>query len=157
MLIYGFEDFTFLYTTCIFLIVSCPCALVISVPLGFFGGIGAASRIGVLVKGSNYLEALSQVRAFVFDKTGTLTKGAFDVLRAIPSDRDVISEEGLVRLAAYAESYSTHPIAVSLQNAYNQPFLPEMVYTMMMSLLIYKPLVRLNLWLKRLEEGVPES
>lgn len=112
---------------CIFLIVSCPCALVISVPLGFFGGIGAASRIGVLVKGSNYLEALSQVRAFVFDKTGTITHGEFEVIKSIPGKKATISEEGLVKLAAYAEGFSTHPIARSLQEACGEQLLIERI------------------------------
>ncbi len=108
---------------CIFLVVSCPCALVISVPLGFFGGIGAASRIGVLVKGSNYLEALAHVRTVVFDKTGTLTKGEFRVSRVIPAAGED-SEEAKARLlehAAYAECYSTHPIAQSIREAYGRP------------------------------------
>ncbi len=101
---------------CIFLVVSCPCALVISVPLGFFGGIGAASRIGVLVKGSNYLEVLSYVKTIVFDKTGTLTKGEFRVSEVLPESG--YSEKDLLEMAAYAEHYSTHPIAVSVCDAY---------------------------------------
>ena len=112
---------------CIFLIVSCPCALVISVPLGFFGGIGAASRIGVLVKGSNFLEALSRVRAFVFDKTGTITRGEFEVIKAVPGKKATISEAGLIKLAAYAEGFSTHPIARSLQDACGEQLLIERV------------------------------
>lgn len=100
---------------CIFLVVSCPCALVISVPLGFFGGIGAASRIGVLVKGSNFLEALAGVETVVFDKTGTLTKGEFKVSEVITNG---IEEAELLRYAAIAESYSTHPIAESIKEAY---------------------------------------
>lgn len=100
---------------CIFLVISCPCALVISVPLSFFGGIGAASRIGVLVKGSNYLEAVSELDTVVFDKTGTLTKGEFKVTELHPSG---ISEAELLELAAYAENYSTHPIAESIREAY---------------------------------------
>lgn len=99
---------------CIFLIVSCPCALVISVPLGFFGGIGAASRIGVLVKGSNYLEMLAYVKAFVFDKTGTITKGEFAVLEVIPTG----DEESLLAMAGELEKFSTHPIAQSIVAAY---------------------------------------
>lgn len=95
---------------CIFLVISCPCALVISVPLGFFGGIGAASRIGVLVKGSNYLELVSSLDTVVFDKTGTLTKGEFSVQE--------YSSQDLLFLAAHAEGYSNHPIAVSLREAY---------------------------------------
>lgn len=100
---------------CIFLVVSCPCALVISVPLGFFGGIGAASRIGVLVKGSNFLEALAGVETVVFDKTGTLTKGEFKVSEVITQGT---METELLRFAAIAESYSTHPIAESIKEAY---------------------------------------
>ena len=102
---------------CIFLVVSCPCALVISVPLGFFGGIGAASRIGVLVKGSNYLEALSYVKTVVFDKTGTLTKGEFRVTSVRPA-ASVPSPKALLEMAAYAESYSTHPVADAIRDAY---------------------------------------
>ena len=103
---------------CIFLVVSCPCALVISVPLGFFGGIGAASRIGVLVKGSNYLEALSQVKTVVFDKTGTLTKGEFRVTGIYPAQAAGAGESELLEMAALAESNSTHPIAESIREAY---------------------------------------
>lgn len=99
----------------IFLVISCPCALVISVPLSFFGGIGGASKRGILVKGSNYLEALSKVEAVVFDKTGTLTKGTFTVQAIHP---EIISEEKLLEIAAMAESYSDHPISLSLRSAY---------------------------------------
>ena len=102
---------------CIFLVISCPCALVISVPLSFFGGIGAASRNGVLVKGSNYLEALAQMDTIVFDKTGTLTKGEFKVTEIRPSG---MSEEELLRLAALAEHYSNHPISLSIRDAYEK-------------------------------------
>ena len=102
---------------CIFLVISCPCALVISVPLSFFGGIGAASRNGVLVKGSNYLEALAQMDTIVFDKTGTLTKGEFKVTEIRPSG---MSGEELLRLAALAEHYSNHPISLSIRDAYEQ-------------------------------------
>ena len=102
---------------CIFLVVSCPCALVISVPLGFFGGIGAASRKGILVKGSNYLEALSKLSALVFDKTGTLTKGEFKVSALRPA---VGTQEELLELAALGESYSNHPIAASVREAYGR-------------------------------------
>ena len=110
------EDFgEWIQRACIFLVISCPCALVISVPLGFFGGIGAASRNGVLVKGSNYLEALAQMDTIVFDKTGTLTKGEFKVTEVLPAG---IEEKELLRLAALAESYSTHPIAASIREAY---------------------------------------
>ncbi len=100
---------------CIFLVISCPCALVISVPLGFFGGIGAASRIGVLVKGSNYLEAVAEMTTIVFDKTGTLTKGEFRVTELHPQG---IRGEQLLELAALGEGYSSHPIAVSIREAY---------------------------------------
>lgn len=110
---------------CNFLVISCPCALVISVPLGFFGGIGAASRIGVLVKGSNYLEAVAQMNTIVFDKTGTLTKGEFKVSRI--STADGFSEKELLELAAYGEGYSTHPIAVSIREAFGQPLHLERV------------------------------
>ncbi|MBR4669893.1 MAG: cadmium-translocating P-type ATPase [Butyrivibrio sp.] len=99
---------------CIFLIVSCPCALVISVPLGFFGGIGASSKIGVLVKGSNFLEAAAGITWIVFDKTGTLTKGEFAVTEVIPDINAQINKEELVTLAAYAEASSNHPIALSI-------------------------------------------
>ncbi|WP_124100583.1 heavy metal translocating P-type ATPase [Ruminococcus sp. Marseille-P6503] len=101
----------------IFLVISCPCALVISVPLSFFGGIGGASRSGILVKGGNYLEALAAAEIVVFDKTGTLTKGVFNVT-AVHSDD--ISESRLIELAAYAESYSVHPIAKSITEAYGK-------------------------------------
>ncbi|HYF84220.1 MAG TPA: heavy metal translocating P-type ATPase [Clostridia bacterium] len=107
-----------LYRALIFLVVSCPCALVISIPLGFFGGIGSASRNGVLIKGSNYLEALNQVDTIVFDKTGTLTKGVFKVteVKALAG----ISEAELLKYAAYVESYSNHPIAASIMKAYGK-------------------------------------
>ncbi|MDE7331518.1 MAG: cadmium-translocating P-type ATPase [Lachnospiraceae bacterium] len=102
---------------CIFLVISCPCALVISVPLGFFGGIGAASRIGVLVKGSNYLEAVAEMTTIVFDKTGTLTKGEFKVQEIIPCES---TKEELLELAALGEAYSNHPIAGSIKEAYGK-------------------------------------
>ena len=104
-----------LYRALTFLVVSCPCALVISVPLTFFGGIGAASRKGILVKGSNYLDLLSKTDTVVFDKTGTLTEGVFNVTAVHP---EVISEHQLLHLAAHVERYSTHPIAISLREAY---------------------------------------
>lgn len=107
---------------CSFLVISCPCALVISVPLGFFGGIGAASSIGVLVKGSNYLEALAQMETIVFDKTGTLTKGEFDVSAVYPVNW---TEEELIELAALAESYSEHPIGIAIKKAYGKTILSE--------------------------------
>lgn len=110
--------FSWIRRACIFLVVSCPCALVISVPLGFFGGIGAASRIGVLVKGSNYLEVLSCVKTIVFDKTGTLTKGEFRVSSVLPAEG--FTEQELLKMAAYVECYSTHPIAESVRAAYKE-------------------------------------
>ena len=106
---------TWLYRALTFLIVSCPCALVISVPLSFFGGIGGASSKGILIKGSNFLEALAKVGTVVFDKTGTLTEGVFDVTAVHPEN---IDEKELLHLAAHVERYSTHPIAVSLKHAY---------------------------------------
>ena len=102
---------------CIFLVISCPCALVICVPLGFFGGIGAASKIGVLVKGSNYLEAVAEMTTIVFDKTGTLTKGEFKVTDVITENS---SKEELIELAALGEGYSNHPIANSIREAYGK-------------------------------------
>ena len=111
-------EFTeWLYRALTFLVVSCPCALVISIPLGFFGGIGGASKTGILVKGSNYLEALSNTEIVVFDKTGTLTEGVFEVQKV---EANGISEEELLKYAAYAESNSNHPISVSLRKAYNK-------------------------------------
>ena len=101
-----------------FLVISCPCALVISIPLGFFGGIGGASKCGILIKGSNYLEALSKPDSVVFDKTGTLTKGSFEVTKISPQNG--ISEGELIEYAAYAENYSNHPIALSLKKAYKK-------------------------------------
>ena len=101
-----------------FLVISCPCALIISIPLSFFGGIGCASKNGILVKGSNYLETLSDVKYFVFDKTGTLTKGVFEVTDVVPAEG--FDKDSLLEYAAYAESASTHPISVSLKKAYNQ-------------------------------------
>ena len=116
-IVLGGEFGEWIQRACIFLVISCPCALVISVPLSFFGGIGAASRIGVLVKGSNYLEAVSELDTVVFDKTGTLTKGEFKVTELYPAG---ISEDELLELAAYAENYSTHPIAESIREAYRE-------------------------------------
>lgn len=109
--------YDWLYRALIFLVISCPCALVISIPLGFFGGIGGASAHGVLVKGSNYLEALSKTETVVFDKTGTLTKGVFNVTEIVTEG---ITKEELLEMAAYAESYSNHPISVSLLKAYGK-------------------------------------
>lgn len=113
----GTEITEWVYRTLTFLVVSCPCALVISIPLGFFGGIGGASKLGVLIKGSNYLEALSKAEIIVFDKTGTLTEGVFEVQQ---TDAVSISEENLIKYAAYAESFSNHPIAISLRKAYGK-------------------------------------
>lgn len=110
----GFSDW--LYRALVFLVVSCPCALVISIPLGFFGGIGGASKRGILIKGSNYLEALTDVETVVFDKTGTLTKGIFKVTEINPQNE--FTNEELIKYAAYAESYSNHPIATSIMKAY---------------------------------------
>lgn len=102
-----------------FLVVSCPCALVISVPLSFFAGIGASSRLGILVKGSNYLEALAQTKTAVFDKTGTLTKGVFSVVEVISEGME---EEEILKLAMLAEQHSGHPIALSVKEAYNERY-----------------------------------
>lgn len=113
----GADWIEWIYRALTFLVVSCPCALVISIPLGFFGGIGGASKIGVLVKGSNYLEALSNTEIMVLDKTGTLTEGVFEVQQINPID---ISKEDLIKYATYAESFSNHPIAISLKNAYGK-------------------------------------
>lgn len=115
-----FKDLTFV--ACIkramtFLVISCPCALVISVPLSFFGGIGGASKNGILIKGSNYLESLSKTKVIVFDKTGTLTKGTFNVTKINPIG---LTEEELLKTVATAESYSPHPIAESIRRAYNK-------------------------------------
>ena len=117
----GFAEW--IQRACIFLVISCPCALVISVPVGFFGGIGAASKQGVLVKGSNYLEALSEMKTIVFDKTGTLTKGEFVVSEVIPNGWE---KEGLLEVAALAEGYSDHPISAALKKAYEEAELGEL-------------------------------
>lgn len=117
-LLFGGDWSDWLQRALIFLVISCPCALVISVPLSFFGGIGGASKQGILVKGSNYLEALAKTETVVFDKTGTLTKGTFQVTAVHP---DRISEGELLELAAMAESYSEHPISRSLREAYQKP------------------------------------
>ena len=105
------------YRALSFLVVSCPCALVISIPLSFFGGIGGASKMGILIKGSNYLEALASTEIAVFDKTGTLTKGVFEVQKI---ETNNISKDELLEIAAYAENYSNHPIAKSIKNAYKK-------------------------------------
>ena len=114
------KDATFsdwIYRALSFLVVSCPCALVISIPLSFFGGIGAASKMGILIKGSNYLEAISNTEIIVFDKTGTLTEGVFEVQKI---EAIGISKEELIKIAAYAENYSNHPISLSVKEAYNE-------------------------------------
>ncbi|MBW4083812.1 heavy metal translocating P-type ATPase [Paenibacillus sp. S150] len=112
----AFSDW--IYRALVFLVISCPCALVVSIPLGFFGGIGAASKTGILVKGSNYLEALNNVKYVVFDKTGTLTKGAFKVTGINPAGE--LSDAELLEYAAFAELHSTHPIAESIRVAYGK-------------------------------------
>lgn len=109
----------------VFLVISCPCALVISIPLGFFGGIGGASKRGVLIKGSNYLEALTKLDTVVFDKTGTLTKGVFKVTNIAPAGD--FTPEQVLELAAYTESFSNHPIALSIRKAYGQDIAQEKV------------------------------
>ena len=108
---------TWIYRALTFLVVSCPCAFVIAIPLSFFSGIGASSKIGVLIKGSNYLELLSDVKTFVFDKTGTLTAGVFEVVKVYPNN---VSDTELLENAALAEEYSSHPIAVSIKKAYEE-------------------------------------
>ena len=118
LVIQGATFSDWIYRALSFLVVSCPCALVISIPLSFFGGIGGASKKGILIKGSNYLEALSNTEIAVFDKTGTLTKGVFEVQEVKPVD---ISNEELLKIAAYAEHYSNHPISKSIKQAYHKP------------------------------------
>ena len=108
---------TWIYRALTFLVVSCPCAFVIAIPLSFFSGIGASSKIGVLIKGSNYLELLSDIKTFVFDKTGTLTAGVFEVVKIYPNN---VSDTELLENAALAEEYSSHPIAVSIKKAYEE-------------------------------------
>lgn len=107
-----------LRSACIFLVISCPCALVISVPLSFFGGIGAASKAGILIKGSNYIEAVSKLSTIIFDKTGTLTKGDFKVVQILPQEG--YTENEVLEVAAYGEGMSNHPIALSIREAYGQ-------------------------------------
>ncbi|WML37638.1 heavy metal translocating P-type ATPase [Clostridium sp. OS1-26] len=114
-----------IYRALAFLVVSCPCALVVSIPLGFFGGIGGASKNGILVKGGNYLEALNNVEVVVFDKTGTLTKGIFKVTEV--KSQNNISKNELITYAAYAESYSNHPIATSILNAYGREVVKDSI------------------------------
>ena len=115
-IIFGGNFFDWLQRACIFLVISCPCALVISVPLSFFGGIGAASASGILVKGGNYLEVAADLDTIVFDKTGTLTKGEFEVNELLTADG--VSEAELLEAAAYAENFSDHPIAASIKRAF---------------------------------------
>ncbi|NMA54490.1 MAG: cadmium-translocating P-type ATPase [Firmicutes bacterium] len=116
---------TWLYHSLVLLVISCPCALVLSIPLGYFGGIGNASRQGILIKGGNFLDALANLRTVVFDKTGTLTEGVFAVreIRAQPG----FTEAEILRYAAYAEAFSTHPIAESIKQAYGQEIEPRAV------------------------------
>lgn len=115
---------TWVYRALVFLVVSCPCALVISIPLSFFGGLGGAAKKGILFKGSNYLEAMSQAKYFVFDKTGTLTKGVFRVQTVHPHG---MTPEELLKYAAYAEFYSTHPISASLKHGFGQEIDPKKI------------------------------
>ncbi|NME96453.1 cadmium-translocating P-type ATPase [Clostridium cochlearium] len=114
----SYEFSKWIYRALVFLVISCPCALVVSIPLGFFGGIGAASRNGILIKGGNYLEALQNVEIAVFDKTGTLTEGVFEVSQ-VKTHKD-IKEDELIRLASLGESFSNHPIAKSIVNYYGK-------------------------------------
>ena len=120
----GPDFVTYIYRALTFLVISCPCALVISIPLGFFAGIGGASRAGVLVKGSNYLEALSKTDTVIFDKTGTLTKGVFEV---VSIHKQKMSDQQLLKYAAYAEYHSTHPISRSIVNAYGIKIDPALI------------------------------
>ncbi|WMM25726.1 heavy metal translocating P-type ATPase [Tissierella sp. MB52-C2] len=113
------------YTACVFLVISCPCALVISIPLGFFGGIGGSSKAGILIKGGNYLEALNDVDTIVFDKTGTITKGTFKVTEIISYGG--YSKDEILELAAYGESHSNHPIGKSILDAYNKEINKEYI------------------------------
>ena len=117
VIFFGGEFSDWIYRALSFLVVSCPCALVISIPLSFFGGIGGASKMGILIKGSNYLEAIASTEIIVFDKTGTLTEGIFEVQKINPKD---IDENDLLENAAYAECYSNHPISLSIKRAYGK-------------------------------------
>ena len=117
LLVPGETFSTWVYRSIVFLVISCPCALVISIPLSFFGGLGAASKCGILIKGSNYLEALARTKYFVFDKTGTITHGNFKVISIHPIE---ISEKELLETTAYAEGYSHHPIAESIKKEYGK-------------------------------------
>ena len=123
-IIFSQSFITWIYRALTFLVVSCPCALVISIPLSFFGGIGASSKIGVLVKGSNYLEALSNIEIIVCDKTGTLTEGKFKVQNISPTG---VTEKELLKLASYAENYSTHPIALSIKEEHGEKIDPKKI------------------------------
>jgi len=116
-----------IYRALVILVISCPCALVISIPLGYFGGIGGASRRGILVKGSNYLDALAKLKTIVFDKTGTLTRGVFKVTEIVPSNG--YSENELLKFAAYAEYYSSHPIAQSIKESYGDEIISSNIST----------------------------
>lgn len=124
ILIEGATFSDWLYRALSFLVVSCPCALVISIPLTFFGGIGGASKMGILIKGSNYLEAIANTEIVVFDKTGTLTEGVFEVQKIEPIE---ISKEELLKITAYAEYYSNHPISISVKKAYNKDIKEEQI------------------------------
>ncbi|AFS77713.1 cadmium, zinc and cobalt-transporting P-type ATPase CadA [Gottschalkia acidurici 9a] len=117
-IILGQEFYTWVYRALVFLVISCPCALVVSVPLGFFGGIGAASKSGILVKGGNYLEALNDIEILVMDKTGTLTKGIFEVTKI--DAQEGFSEEEILKFSALGEIHSSHPIATSIKKAYGK-------------------------------------
>lgn len=125
-ILFNDEFKVWLYRALTFLVVSCPCALVISIPLGFFGGIGGASKKGILIKGSNYLEALSKTEIIVFDKTGTLTKGVFDVQKIEAVN---IEKNELLRLVAHCENFSTHPVANSIKRAYNQKIDHKIIFS----------------------------
>lgn len=125
LIISGATFSDWVYRALIFLVISCPCALVVSIPLGFFGGIGAASKSGILIKGSNYLEALHDVKYVVFDKTGTLTKGVFEVTSIHPTD--LVTKEELLEQAAYAEIHSNHPIAQSIRSAYGKEMKEDLI------------------------------
>ena len=114
-LVFGKNNIVWLYRALTFLVISCPCALVISVPLGFFAGIGKASKKGILIKGSNYIESLSNSKYIVFDKTGTITKGVFEIQKIETND---ISKQEFIRIAAHCERFSNHPIAISIKNMY---------------------------------------
>ena len=118
LIIEGATFSDWIYRALVFLVISCPCALVVSIPLGFFGGIGGASKNGILIKGGNYLEALNNVEIVIFDKTGTLTKGVFKVTRI--KSKENISDNELLEYAAYAESFSNHPIAISILKEYGK-------------------------------------